>query len=666
MFKLPAGVEASPVAHPSPPIYFRATSVAQGLYRTEARLRRFAAVLALACACVLSGAPFAVVCAQSAMKAVDAEITLKATVAVREKQFGRDNPKLVPSLTALARHYQDKRKFAEAEAVFKRILKIQERALGPWHPTVAATLDSLAGVCRVQGRVADAQKYAARAVEIRIRVGAAKPSGPLNPTSKKSAARPPAPVESERKTQPGFWGHARRAAKPREPAGGSAPPDVRKRLESRYGRGGRGRAVEGAPPPFGGAPSSVPPSPSPATVPPQPKAAGAPPPPAIDHAPSPAPRSAAPAPGTAEPASPPPDAEIATAGQSDWDVVPVYFGTDREVQPDTKRVKFSSDRGRRLQLGRALVTVPKSHEVPLIERPWVIRIPYFDVTLYEEAEDPKKHFTMQEIGLLSHDEFLAVVRERLAKSQKYENHALVFIHGYNTAFDYAVYRTAQIAYDLKFDGAPFLYSWPSGGGVASYTYDKGSVEQAEPFLRQFLNMVVNESGAKSVSVIAHSMGNELLLRVLQELKYAPRQGVRISQVILAAPDVDRDKFENIVSEIKGFAQGVTLYASGNDRALAVSRSFNGGIPRAGDVPETGPMIVQGVDTIDVTAASTDSLGLNHSSYAENNGLLKDIAELVGTGMRPPDKRLPGMQVLTTAKGSYWRFPAPVPQAGAAP
>ena len=35
--------------------------------------------------------------------------------------------------------------------------------------------------------------------------------------------------------------------------------------------------------------------------------------------------------------------------------------------------------------------------------------------------------------------------------------AFVFIHGFNVAFEDAVMRTAQIAYDLGFDGAPILY-----------------------------------------------------------------------------------------------------------------------------------------------------------------------------------------------------------------
>ncbi len=76
-----------------------------------------------------------------------------------------------------------------------------------------------------------------------------------------------------------------------------------------------------------------------------------------------------------------------------------------------------------------------------------------NITLYQEAEDPDRHFTMKEIKAMTEDELLAQVRERLAASQRYKDHAFIFIHGYNTTFDYALYRTAQIAYDLKFDGA---------------------------------------------------------------------------------------------------------------------------------------------------------------------------------------------------------------------
>ena len=373
-----------------------------------------------------------------------------------------------------------------------------------------------------------------------------------------------------------------------------------------------------------------------------------PPPPApaeFGHAPEPEP----------EPAPAPPPAAAAPSETGDWDVVPVYYGTDRAQRPKPDRLDYGSDRGRRLELGRALVTIPKIHKEPLIERPWAIRV--FNITLYEEAEDPNRHFTMQEVKALSEAQFLALVRERIAASKRYKDHAFIFVHGYNTSFDYAIYRTAQIAYDLKFDGAPFAYSWPSGGGIASYTYDRESSGQAEPYLREFMELVINETGAKSVSVIAHSMGNQPTLQVLRELRRSKPDDVRISQVILAAPDVDRDNFENIARDIKGLASGVTLYAAGNDRALIVSRNFYGGIPRAGDVPLTGPLVLPGIDTIDVTAASMDSLGLNHSGYAENNKLLEDIAALIQRGTRPPKLRTPLLEEVTTEHGLYWRYPA---------
>lgn len=347
--------------------------------------------------------------------------------------------------------------------------------------------------------------------------------------------------------------------------------------------------------------------------------------------------------------------DMAALAKGAWDVVPVYYGTDRARVSGDSRLDYGSDRGRRLELGRALVTVPKTHQVPTIERPWALRV--FNITLYEEAEDPNRHFTMEEVKALSEDEFLELVRARLAGSARYRNHAFIFVHGYNTSFDFAIYRTAQISYDLKFDGAAFAYSWPSGGGLASYTYDRESSGQAEPYLKEFMELVINKTGAQSVSVIAHSMGNQPTLQVLRDLRRSTPGSVRISQVILAAPDVDRDNFANIARDIQGLSAGVTLYAAGNDRALIVSRSFYGGIPRAGDVPPTGPLVLPGIDTIDVSAASMDSLGLNHSGYAENNALLQDIAALIATGVRPPKLRTPALEEIATDNGAYWRYPA---------
>ena len=50
--------------------------------------------------------------------------------------------------------------------------------------------------------------------------------------------------------------------------------------------------------------------------------------------------------------------------------------------------------------------------------------------------------------------------------------AMVFVHGYNTAFDDAVYRMTQIAMIPTIRGTPVLFSWASGGRTTDYVYDK--------------------------------------------------------------------------------------------------------------------------------------------------------------------------------------------------
>ncbi len=350
--------------------------------------------------------------------------------------------------------------------------------------------------------------------------------------------------------------------------------------------------------------------------------------------------------------------------------VPVFFGTDRAREddqlvataprtadgPPLRRVAFGSERGRRLALGQAVVSVPKTaHITGEVERPW--RLTILSVTIYEEAEDPKKHFTIRSAELLSPATFFARVNARLARSRLFEDHALVFVHGYNTSFDGALYRTAQIAYDLNFDGAALLYSWPSHGSIASYEADQNSAEQARSYLKRFVEGILANTNVRHLHFVAHSMGNKPTMDVLNTLDFPAEvaSDLRINQVVLAAPDVDRDVFIDLAREIVPIAKGVTLYASGKDRAMLASRAYAGGVPRAGDVFAGAPVVVDGVDTIDVSAASTDALALNHSVYAEDSALLTDIRLLLRTGKRPPPQRNTVFQKISGEIGDFWRM-----------
>ena len=400
----------------------------------------------------------------------------------------------------------------------------------------------------------------------------------------------------------------------------------------------------------GGSPSTTtrgvsPVAPSaPAPVPSAPSAS----PPAASAPPRPATRSVSPV--AAAPVVP-----IVPAASPDFHIVPVFYGTDRNRTDKPKRIVYANDRARRLEMGRALVTVPTNHKVPNIERPSAWTLPYIG-TIWEEAEDPKKHFTIRQIDALPKAELLALIKQRLGGSEAFKDQSIVFIHGYNVGFDDALYRTAQISYDLQFDGASFTYSWPAGSGWASYPYARDSAQQAEPFLTEFLQMVQNETGTTSISIVAHSMGNQMLLQVLRSLKQRSPAVSKINQIVLAAPDVDRDAFEFLASEIRGVAKGITLYAAGNDVALEASRYLAGNQLRAGDVGPNGPVIVEGIDSIDISSVSTGYLAINHSNYAEHSELLTDLKHLIRTGTRPPELRITNYKrIQVTGGGVYWRY-----------
>ncbi len=95
--------------------------------------------------------------------------------------------------------------------------------------------------------------------------------------------------------------------------------------------------------------------------------------------------------------------------------------------------------------------------------------------------------------------------------------AFIFVHGYNVTFADAARRTAQMAYDLGFDGAPVFYSWPSQARYASYKVDETNAEWAVLDFKNFLEQFAKQSQADSIFLIAHSMGSRVLAGALKEL-----------------------------------------------------------------------------------------------------------------------------------------------------
>ncbi|MCH1441700.1 MAG: alpha/beta hydrolase [Rubripirellula sp.] len=304
-------------------------------------------------------------------------------------------------------------------------------------------------------------------------------------------------------------------------------------------------------------------------------------------------------------------------------------------------VNYTGERGQ-FTHGIAEVSVPDLHERGVVERPSLLR--------FEVREDQTKHLVLTDAVELLDDDFELKISNAVAKAPAHD--LLVFIHGYNVSFESALLRTAQLAVDLPFEGVPVCYSWPSQATLTGYPIDANNADWTVPHLQGFLLKLATETGADSINVIAHSMGNRAMTSAIRQISQQqdPVDPPLFDRIVLAAPDIDADYFRrDAAPALVKVAKHVTLYASSEDQALIASRKVNG-YPRAGD-SGADIVIVPGIETIDVSGTDLSLLG--HSYYGDNEIMLRDLYDVVRA-------RLPATQrtsLIPRAAGpmTYWQL-----------
>lgn len=307
----------------------------------------------------------------------------------------------------------------------------------------------------------------------------------------------------------------------------------------------------------------------------------------------------------------------------------LHFGTDRLLNVDDEgNATFGDVRGEdKVTYGIASVSIPHIHKEGGLERPKrrMMIWPPID-------EDPNKHIVIHKLTPLE-------LSDWIRNSRIEEGEGLLFIHGFNVTFNEAVWRAAQICHDLKFSGLKLCYSWSSCGKVQSYATDEATVDWSEEHLRTFLTQVTTKLGLSRLHIIAHSMGNRALLGVLETWENLPGS-TPISQVVLAAPDVDAGRFRQIARIFEKYEQ-VTLYASRADRAILASAKLRR-LNRAGDA--SPPIVLKDLSTIDVTSAGAEMFGLGHSYFATSQTVFRDLYYIIKERFTP-DRRA-GIKICT--------------------
>lgn len=341
--------------------------------------------------------------------------------------------------------------------------------------------------------------------------------------------------------------------------------------------------------------------------------------------------------------------------------VELFYGTNREAVQDAPRARYSWQRDDELKRGTVTVSIPEDHvrDKGELNRPFELRLLRGLIDL-SGAEDPLEHFVVVGHQTMGLDSFTNKIEDRKAISQSFKNHVLFFIHGYNTSFDEASYQTAQLVYDLGFDGVPVFFSWPSVGETEDYVTDLDSSELAAPHLAELIVNVLDGIEFDEVHFVAHSMGARALLRSLKliEQEQLGRQ-FPLGEVVVAAPDVDREIFESLLSEAQDRISGITLYASQNDKAMIASRTIRSNYYRAGDVsPTEGPLVLSNMFTIDISDLGKSLFSIEHRDFASEPVVLKDIGLILSDPqrMRYPRVRDPSFQVVPVSETkSFFRF-----------
>ena len=313
--------------------------------------------------------------------------------------------------------------------------------------------------------------------------------------------------------------------------------------------------------------------------------------------------------------------------------VDLLVATTRAPVLEPPGVMFGGSRGRGLDFADIVVSIP----------PAGARQPG-DVTLPSSLPaNPERDFAILRADRMDLAQAKANFDARIKRTPG--RRVLIFVHGFNTRFEEAVYRFAQIVHDARVDVAPVLFTWPSGGNVTDYVYDRDSAVYSRDAFEVVLQALVKDPNVDSISILAHSMGNYLAIESLRQMSIRDRGlSPKIRDVMLASPDIDVDVFRRQIAEIDAGPRPAqfTLFIARDDRALGLSSFLARDSTRLGSLdPNKEPyrsILEQGrVQVIDLTGTASNDF-TNHGSFASG-----EVVGAIG-------ERLAEGQSLSEAKG----------------
>lgn len=282
---------------------------------------------------------------------------------------------------------------------------------------------------------------------------------------------------------------------------------------------------------------------------------------------------------------------------------------------------FSGERGGAITFSAINVSIPSQREIGSVQWPRT------------SPPDASREFAVTSTQQLSRDTLRGWFHQHRGKSRR----VFVYVHGYNTPFGQAVFRFAQLMHDSRADVAPVLFSWPSRGRLLDYKRDLDNATYSRSDLADLLRMAADSPDVADIVIFAHSMGSWIAVEAVRQIALE-RGGApaKISNVILASPDLDVGVFRRQVLDMGARRPGLTLFVSQEDRALRLSRLVAQGGTRLGAIdPSADDYRAQLKELRDVTVIDLSALRqgdrINHSLYAASPEAVKLIGSRLVAG-----------------------------------
>lgn len=195
---------------------------------------------------------------------------------------------------------------------------------------------------------------------------------------------------------------------------------------------------------------------------------------------------------------------------------------------------------------------------------------------------------------------------------------LVYVHGYNTDLERACRDAAVLAYRTGYLGRILLFSWPASTAVVTYWKDEKRIADSLPAIMARLDALGDRYGYDKIKIVAHSMGSRLALEAMAP----PTQNQRFDDLVLIAPDIDREMFIDALPVLQQRVKRVSVIVSEADRLLMLSQAVNLG-ERLGQASD---FVAAGVEVVDVSGF--EGLGFGGHLYHLESDRVAEILKLI--------------------------------------